>query len=74
MSGVRIRFYFDRETGEPHIHNHGIFEYEVEEAFLSGRGQDRASREGTRMLRVRPRRGGTCGSSTPRTLSPTVSS
>lgn len=50
MKGVKIRFYLDPETGEPHIHNHGIFEDEVEDVFLSRSGQDRASREGTRML------------------------
>jgi hypothetical protein len=47
---VKIRFYIDPETGEPHIHNHGVFEDEVEEVFLSGLGQDRVSRAGSRML------------------------
>ena len=47
---MKIRFYIDPETGEPHIHNHGVFEDEVEQVFLSGLGQDRVSREGSRML------------------------
>jgi len=50
MDRVKIRYYMDSETGEPHIYNHGVFEDEVEEIFLSGLGQDRASREGSRML------------------------
>lgn len=31
MGRVELRFYLDRETGEPHIHNHGVSEEEVEE-------------------------------------------
>ena len=50
MESVKIRFYIDPETGEPHIHDHGVFEDEVEEVFLSGLGQDRVSREGSRTL------------------------
>ncbi len=50
MESVKIRFYIDPETCEPHIHNHGVFEDEVEEVFLSGLGQDRVSREGSRTL------------------------
>ena len=50
MESVKIRFYIDPETREPHIYNHEVFEHEVEEIFLSGLGQDRASREGSRML------------------------
>ncbi len=50
MRGVRIRFYVDPEIGEPHIRSHGVFEDEVEEIFHSGRGQDRVSRDGSRIL------------------------
>ncbi len=50
MGGVKIRFYIDPETGEPHIRNHGVFEDEVEEVLRSGLGQDRVSREGSRVL------------------------
>ena len=50
MECVKIRFYIETQNGEPHIHNHGVFEDEVEEVFLSGLGQDRVSREGSRML------------------------
>jgi len=31
MDGVRIRFYLDDETGEPHIADHGVTEEEVAE-------------------------------------------
>ena len=50
MESVEIRFYIDPETGEPHIYNHDVTEDEVEEIFRSGSGQDRLSREGSRML------------------------
>ena len=50
MNRVKIRFYIDPETTEPHIYSHGVFEDEVEEVFLSGLGQDRVSREGSRIL------------------------
>jgi hypothetical protein len=50
MDTVKIRFYMDPETGEPHVRNHGVLEDEVGEVFLSGLGQDRLSREGSRML------------------------
>lgn len=47
---MEIRFYIDPATGEPHIHGHGISEVEVEQVFSSGLGEDRVSREGSRML------------------------
>ncbi len=50
MRCVEIRFYLDRETGEPHVHNHGVTEQEVEEVFTSGSTEDRQSRGETRML------------------------
>jgi hypothetical protein len=50
MDVMKIRYYMDTETGEPHIYNHGVSENEVEEVFESGLGQDRVSREGSRML------------------------
>ncbi len=28
---MQLRFYSDPETGEPHIHDHGVLEAEVEE-------------------------------------------
>lgn len=30
---MEIRFYLSPETGEPHIHEHGVEEHEVAEAF-----------------------------------------
>jgi len=50
MDVMKIRYYMDPESGEPHIYNHGVFAEEVEEVFESGLGQDRVSREGSRML------------------------
>jgi hypothetical protein len=36
---LEVRYYFDRDTGQPHIYNHGVTEQEVEE-ILRGRGED----------------------------------
>lgn len=47
---MEIRFYVDPSTDEPHIHSHGVTEDEVEEVFAYGLGEDRAAREGSRML------------------------
>jgi hypothetical protein len=43
-----VRFYIDSETGQPHIHNHGVGENEVEEV-LQKPGEDRPGREGSRI-------------------------
>jgi hypothetical protein len=40
MRWVRLRFYLDPETGEPHIHEHGVDEEEVEDV-LRHPGEDR---------------------------------
>jgi hypothetical protein len=45
---MKIRFYIDQETGEPHIYKHGITENEVEEV-LAKPGEDRRGREGSRV-------------------------
>lgn len=50
MDVMKIRYFLDTEAGEPHIYDHGVSEDEVEEVFESGLGQDRVSREGSRML------------------------
>ena len=42
------RFYIDPATGAPHIHNHEVAEEEVMEV-LEKPGEDRASREGSRV-------------------------
>jgi len=45
---VTIRLYLDRATGQPHIHNHDVSESEVEE-ILKNPGEDRPSRDGSRV-------------------------
>ena len=45
---MNIRFYIDPDTGQPHIYEHGIEEYEVEDVLLSS-GEDRPGREGARI-------------------------
>lgn len=48
MCPMNIRFYMDPESGEPHIHEHGIMEAEVFEV-LYGTGEDLPARENSRM-------------------------
>jgi len=60
---MKIRFYVDPETDEPHIHNHDVDEQEVADV-LANPGEDRAGREGSRVVIGRTRMGGPCGSST----------
>jgi hypothetical protein len=43
-----IRFYFDAETGQPHIFEHGVTEDEVHQV-LRNPGEDRAGDEGRRV-------------------------
>jgi len=43
-----IRYYFDPETGEPHVHRHGVTQQEVEDVLLRP-GEDRPGREGSRV-------------------------
>lgn len=43
-----LRFYFDPETGEPHIHRHSISEAEVQEV-MARPVEDRAGTEGSRV-------------------------
>ncbi len=45
---MRVRFYIDPSTGQPHIHNHDVTEKEVEEV-LEVPGEDRPGREGSRV-------------------------
>lgn len=45
---MKLRFYIDPETGEPHIYRHGVTENEVEQ-LLRGPGEDRPGREDSRM-------------------------
>ena len=45
---MRLRFYIDPGTGQPHIYNHGVTEEEVEEV-LESPGEDRPGRDGSRV-------------------------
>ena len=45
---MRLRFYIDRDTGLPHIHNHGVREDEVEQV-LRRPGEDRPGKENSRV-------------------------
>jgi len=45
---VRLRFYIDAESGEPHIVRHGVSEAEVEEV-MRGPGEDLPARNNSRM-------------------------
>ncbi len=53
---MTVRYYLDPETGEPHVHAHGVLEHEVEEV-LARPGEDRPGREGTRVALGRTRGG-----------------
>ena len=48
LSTLKIRFYIDPKTKDPHIHRHKVTEQEVEEV-LSHPGEDRIGHEGTRV-------------------------
>ena len=45
---LNVRYYIDPESGAPHIHNHSVFESEVE-AVLARPGEDRLGAEGGRI-------------------------
>jgi hypothetical protein len=45
---VDVRFYFDPDTDQPHIYNHGVTEAEVEEV-LRRSGEDLPARGNSRM-------------------------
>ena len=45
---MEIRFYFDSETGLPHIYNHSVREDEVEDV-LRKPGEDRPGKENSRI-------------------------
>lgn len=53
---MTIRFYFDPETGLPHVRCHGVSEQEVEEVLLRP-GEDRRGPEGSRVAVGRTRAG-----------------
>jgi len=45
---LKVRYYHDPETGEPHIYKHDVSEAEVEEV-LASPGEDRPGRDGSRL-------------------------
>jgi Domain of unknown function (DUF4258) len=45
---MKIRYYVDPETDQPHIYNHDVDEEEVEDV-LKGPGEDRPGRDGSRI-------------------------
>ena len=45
---MRVRYYVDPKTDQPHIYNHDVSESEVEEVLVSP-GEDRPGREGSRV-------------------------
>ena len=45
---MNLRFYLDAATGEPHIYNHGVSEYEVADV-INRPGEDRLGRGGSRV-------------------------
>lgn len=45
---MRIRYYIDPDTDQPHIYNHDVTEEEVEDV-LSKPGEDRSGRDGSRV-------------------------
>ena len=45
---MNLRYYIDPETGDPHIHNHGVDEKEVEDV-IRNPGEDRPGREDSRV-------------------------
>lgn len=53
---MRLRFYFDPATGEPHIYGHGVSETEVEDV-LERPLEDRPGREGSRVAAGQTRDG-----------------
>lgn len=51
-----VRYYIDPETGQPHIHRHGVVEQEVEDV-LERPLEDRPGREGSRIALGQTRAG-----------------
>ena len=45
---MKVRYYIDPETGQPHIYKHDVAESEVEEV-LDRPGEDRAGSDGSRV-------------------------
>jgi hypothetical protein len=56
---MEVRYHLDPDTGQPHIHGHGVTESEVEYV-LRHPGEDRQGATIRVMLWARPRRAGIC--------------
>ncbi|HZA20128.1 MAG TPA: hypothetical protein VE889_04660 [Actinomycetota bacterium] len=48
---MEVRFYIDPDTGEPHLHRHGVTEVEAEQV-LANPVEDRPGAEGARVFVV----------------------
>lgn len=48
IPSVDIRYYYDPESGQPHIYGHGVAEHEVEEVLTTAL-EDRAGSQGSRV-------------------------
>ncbi len=53
---LKLRYYLDSETGQPHLYRHEVSEREVEEV-LTRPGEDRPGREGARLAIGKTRAG-----------------
>ncbi len=53
---MKVRFYIDPETNQPHIYNHDVDENEVE-TILKKPAEDRPGREGSRVAIGRTKNG-----------------
>ncbi|MDZ7830212.1 MAG: DUF4258 domain-containing protein [Desulfobacterales bacterium] len=53
---MKVRFYIDPETNQPHIYNHDVDENEVE-TILKKTAEDRPGREGSRVAIGRTKNG-----------------
>ena len=51
-----LRFYIDPESGEPHVHRHGVSEAEVEDVLVRPL-EDRPGKEGSRVALGQTRQG-----------------
>jgi uncharacterized DUF497 family protein len=45
---MKLRFYYDPETGQPHIYEHGVSEDETADVLINP-GEDRTGSEGSRV-------------------------
>jgi hypothetical protein len=56
MAELSVRYYIDPENGCPHIYGHRVTEEDVEDVLLHP-GEDRAGREGSRVILGKTRNG-----------------